>query len=102
MDLLVKNESDYNIFSKKIKPYSNYYLKTLFKRFKGLYPEVHRDIALYSFKHSADLNIFKRTGSITKLQKVMRHFSLKVSLTYLRDLEVTELTGENMPQVLSI
>ena len=98
-DLLVRSDSDYNIFSNKIKPYNNDYFKTLFRRFKRLNPQVDKDITLYSFRHSAALNIFKRTGSITKLQKAMGHSSLKVSLTYLRGLEVAELTEEDMPIV---
>ena len=34
---------------------------------------------------------------LTKLQRAMGHSSLQVSLTYLRGLEVTELTEEDMP-----
>jgi len=43
--------------------------------------------------------IFKRTGSLIKLQKAMGHSSINVSLTYLRGLEVAELTEEDMPMV---
>ena len=55
-----------------------------------------------SFGTLAALDIFKRTSSVTKLQKAMGHSSLKVSLTYLRGLEVPELTEEDMPQVQPI
>ena len=54
---------------------------------------------LYSFRHSGAIEIFKRTGSLTKLQRAMGHSSLQVSLTYLRGLEVTELTEEDIPMV---
>ena len=37
------------------------------------------------------IEIFKRTGSIHKLQRAMGHSSLNVSLTYLRGLEIAEL-----------
>jgi hypothetical protein len=47
--------------------------------------------------HSGAIDIFKRTGSITKLQKAMGHSSINVSLTYLRGLEVAELKEEDMP-----
>jgi len=40
---------------------------------------------------------FERTGSLTKLQQVMGHSSLQVSLTYLRGLEVKQLDAEDMP-----
>tara|TARA_B100000795_G_C22662618_1_gene384654 strand:+ start:420 stop:572 length:153 start_codon:yes stop_codon:yes gene_type:complete len=49
--------------------------------------------------HSGAIEIFKRTGSLIKLQKVMGHSSLNVNLTYLRGLEVAELREENMPMV---
>jgi integrase len=52
---------------------------------------------LYSFRHTGAIEIFKRTGSITKLQKAMGHSSINVSLTYLRGLEVPELNEEDMP-----
>ncbi len=97
-DLLVRRQPNYNIFSNKIKSYNNDYFKTLFGRFKQLNPQVDR-FSLYSFRHSATLDIFKRTGAITKLQKAMGHSSLKVSLTYLRGLEVPELTEEDMPML---
>ena len=42
------------------------------------------------------IDLFKRTGYISKLQSSMGHSSIKFSLTYLRDLEVTELTEEDM------
>ena len=45
------------------------------------------------------IEIFKRTGSITKLQKAMGHSSINVSLTYLRGLEIAELKDVDMPMV---
>jgi hypothetical protein len=45
------------------------------------------------------IEIFKRIGALTKLQKAMGHSSLNVSLTYLRGLEVAELKEEDMPMV---
>ena len=54
---------------------------------------------LYSFRHSGAIEIFKRTSSITKLQKAMGHSSINVSLTYLRGLEIAELKEEDMPMV---
>ena len=41
--------------------------------------------------------IYKKTGTLSKLQKAMGHSSLAVSLTYLRGLEVSELEEEDMP-----
>ena len=54
---------------------------------------------MYSVRHLGAIEIFKRTGSITKLQKAMGHSSINVSLTYLRGLEIAELKEEDMPMV---
>ena len=60
---------------------------------------LEQDQTLYSFRHSGAIEIFKRTGSITKLQKAMGHSSINISLTYLRGLEIAELKEEDMPMV---
>ena len=45
------------------------------------------------------VQVYERTGSITKLQKAMGHSSINVSLTYLRGLEVAELKEADMPEL---
>ena len=59
-----------------------------------------RDQTLYSFRHSGAIEIYKRTGSLSKLQKAMGHSSIAVSLTYLRGLEVSELKESDMPVIV--
>ena len=54
---------------------------------------------LYYVGQTGAIDIFKRTGGITKLQKAMGHSSINVSLTYLRGLEIPELTEEDMPMI---
>jgi len=46
-------------------------------------------------------DIYKRTGSLSKLQKAMGHSNLNVSLAYLRGLDVAELKQEDMPLLMS-
>ena len=75
------------------------YFKTLWSRFKKQSKLINRDNTIFSFRHSGAIDIFKRTGSITKLQKAMGHSSINVSLTYLRGLEVPELTEGDMPEL---
>jgi len=96
-EILVKGELNNNIFSNKIKPLNQDYFKTLWSRFKKQSDILEQGQTLYSFRHSGAIEIFKRTGSLTKLQKAMGHSSLNVSLTYLRGLEVAELT--DMPMI---
>ena len=98
-DILVKGESNHNIFSGNNKPLNQDYFKTLWSRFKRQSDILEQGQTLYSFRHSGAIEIFKRTGSLHKLQKAMGHSSLNVSLTYLRGLEVAELKEEDMPMI---
>ena len=98
-ELLDKGDSNLNIFSGTVKPPNPDYFKTIWGRFKKFSMLIHQDQTLYSFRHSGAIDIFKRTGSITKLQKAMGHSSINVSLTYLRGLEVPELNEEDMPMM---
>ena len=96
---LSKGQPQHNIFTQREQPYNEGYFKVLFRRFKQSSKVIDESVTLYSFRHSGAIEIFKRTGSLTKLQKAMGHSSLNVSLTYLRGLEVAELTEEDMPMV---
>ena len=96
---LIKTHNNLNIFTGGIQPYNRSYFNTLWKRFKKVNLSLEQDITIYSFRHSGAIEIFKRTGSLTKLQKAMGHSSLNVSLTYLRGLEVAELTESDMPMI---
>ena len=96
---LVKGNSNDNIFSGSSKPYNRSYFSLVWKRFKRLNEDIDSNVTLYSFRHSGAIEIFKRTGSLHKLQRAMGHSSLNVSLTYLRGLEVAELKEEDMPMV---
>ena len=98
-ELLVRGQPHHNIFTNTIRPLNEDYFKTLWSRFKRVSKLLEQDQTLYSFRHSGAIEIFKRTGSITKLQKAMGHSSINVSLTYLRGLEIAELKEEDMPTV---
>jgi len=98
-DVLVKGNPKDNIFSGKPQPLNQDYFKTLWSRFKRQSNLLEQGQTLYSFRHSGAIEIFKRTGSLTKLQKAMGHSSINVSLTYLRGLEIAELKEEDMPMV---
>ena len=86
-----------NIFTSTPIEFNEDYFKTLWSRFKSHSELIKPNETLYSFRHSGAIEIFKRTGSITKLQKAMGHSSINVSLTYLRGLEVPDLKEEDMP-----
>ena len=98
-DILIKGNPNNNIFSGRPQPLNQDYFKTLWSRFKRQSNLLEQGQTLYSFRHTGAIEIFKRTGSLTKLQKAMGHSSLNVSLTYLRGLEVAELTESDMHMV---
>ena len=100
----VKNELsptllNHNIFSDNTKPFNPSYFKTLWGRYKKQSTILEDNQTLYSFRHAGAIDIFKRTGSLHKLQRAMGHSSLIVTTTYLRGLEVCELTKEDMPEL---
>ena len=96
---LIKGAPNVNVFSGKSKPMNDDYFKTLWGRFRKQSEVLEEGQTLYSFRHTGAIDIFKRTGSITKLQKAMGHSSINVSLVYLRGLEVAELMEEDMPSI---
>ena len=97
--LLKQQDNQLNIFTGNEKAPNPDYFKTIWGRFKKVSKLLEQDQTLYSFRHSGAIDIFKRTGSLTKLQKAMGHSSLAVSLTYLRGLEVNELEESDMPNL---
>jgi hypothetical protein len=60
---------------------------------------LNKEQTVYSFSHIDAIGIFKRIGLLAKLQKVMRHSTINIDLTYLRGLEVAQLTENDMPMV---
>lgn len=96
----INGASDDNIFSGNKRPYNRDYFKTLWTKFKKQSKILEPNQTLYSFRHSGAIQVFEKTGSLTKLQQVMGHSSLQVSLTYLRGLEVRQLEQEDMPTIV--
>ncbi|MDA9218064.1 hypothetical protein N9O65_02225 [Schleiferiaceae bacterium] len=86
-----------NVFTLTEEPYNRDYFKTLWSRYKKQSSLLERDQTLYSFRHTGAIKVFEKTGSLLKLQQVMGHSDMKVSLTYLRGLEVKQLDLEDLP-----
>ena len=95
--ILQPKTANLNVFTSDLRAPNKDYFKTLWGRFKTNSKHLKKGQTLYSFRHTGAIEIFKRTGSITKLQKAMGHSSINVSLTYLRGLEIPELKEEDMP-----
>ena len=88
-----------NVFTLKEEDYNRDYFKTLWSRYKRKSHLLERDQTLYSFRHTGAIKVFEKTGSLLKLQQVMGHSDMKVSLTYLRGLEVKQLDVEDLPEL---
>ena len=86
-----------NIFTGEERPYAPDFFKGLWTKYKRQSKLLEPEHTLYSFRHSGAIDVYTRTGSLTKLQQVMGHSSLQVSLTYLRGLEVKPLDVSDMP-----
>ncbi|MBS1917883.1 MAG: tyrosine-type recombinase/integrase [Bacteroidetes bacterium] len=92
-ELLSRSMSDLpaeaNIFSGRTTAYNMSYFSTAWARIKeqlckdGIIGENH---TLYSFRHTAAINMYLKTKDPYKIQQAFGHSSLKVTLTYLRNL----------------
>ena len=91
-----------NVFTLTEEPYNRDYFKTLWSRYKKQSHLLERDQTLYSFRHTGAIKVFEKTGSLLKLQQVMGHSDMKVSLTYLRGLEVKQLDVEDLPKLYAL
>ena len=55
---------------------------------------------LYSFRHTAAVNLYMQTKDLFKVQQALGHSSMVVTLTYLRNLGViNRLTSEDIPEL---
>jgi integrase len=86
-----------NVFTGKEAPYNDCYFATLWGKFKKKSQLLEPDQTMYSFRHGGALKVFEQSSSLVKLQQVMGHSSLQVSLTYLRGLDVKQLDISDMP-----
>ena len=85
------------LFSNKGDAYSKDYFSVQWKRYKKRSSLELQGITLYSFRHTGAIRVFEKTGSLQKLQQVMGHSNMQVSLTYLRGLELTQLDAQDLP-----
>ena len=96
---LAGGERHHNIFTDAPEPFNPYYFKTLWSRYKEQTEILEPYQTMYSFRHTGAIHVFKKTGSLQILQQVMGHANMQVTLGYLRNLEVVELTEDMMPSL---
>ena len=91
------NSAGANIFTLEPYSYNEGYFKTLWGKYKTTTTLLKENQTLYSFRHTGAISVYEKSGSLGTLQRVMGHSDIKVSLTYLRGLEVKELDVEDLP-----
>jgi len=88
-----------NLFSMRRHEHNPSYFKGIWTKYKKQSELISKKQTLYSFRHTGAIKVFEKTGSLLKLQQVMGHSDMKVSLTYLRGLEVKQLDVEDLPEL---
>ncbi|MGJ1410426.1 tyrosine-type recombinase/integrase [Sphingobacterium thalpophilum] len=80
-----------NLFSEDTSPYNLNYFSTAWKRmFKLMDKEgiIEKNQTIYSFRHTASVNVYKKTKDLHILQQLLGHSDMIVTLKYLRGLGV--------------
>jgi integrase len=86
-----------NIFTGTAFPYNPDFFKLLWRKYRAKSVLLQSHQTLYSFRHTGAIKVYEQTGSLQTLQQVMGHSNLQVTLTYLRGLEVQQLSVDDMP-----
>jgi integrase len=89
LPILPKLDFNDNIFTHKPRPFNEAYFNTQWTRaWKKMFIEgiIYKNQTIYSFRHTAAVEVFKRTKDIYLLQKLLGHSTIVVTLKYLRGL----------------
>jgi integrase len=98
-ECLIIGKNEENIFSGIETPFNESYFKTLWKRFKATNKSVDKEVTIYSFRHTGAINVYIKSNSIHLLKEVMGHSDIKVSLIYLRGLDIPIIKESDMPML---
>ena len=92
-----------NIFTMEEWAFNEYYFSMNWTRLRGCMltaKVLQEDQTIYSFRHTAAVDIFKRTKDLHILQQLLGHSTMIVTLKYLRGLG--ELNSEELRSVLPV
>lgn len=95
------NDSNTYLMSKSISPFNVSYLNTQWSRAKKKMIEagtIEKEQTIYSFRHTAAVNVYKKTKDLHILQQLLQHSNMIVTLNYLRGLG--EINDERLRDVL--
>jgi integrase len=86
---LANLKRDDNIFSLHAEPFNEYYFNTQWSRaWAKMYALglIFENQTIYSFRHTAAVQLYRRTKDVHLLQQLLGHSSITVTLKYLRSL----------------
>lgn len=96
-------EEGINLFTRGTGVFNVSYFNTAWSRIKeDMLREgfISKDHTLYSFRHTAAVNMYLKTKDPYKIQQAFGHSSLRVTLLYLRNLGlVVDTTLEDLPEL---
>ncbi|MNL18762.1 hypothetical protein D3C87_1399200 [compost metagenome] len=101
MRLEACDNMEFNIFTLDECAFNEDYFKTQWSRAKvemlksGL---IRKGQTLYSFRHTAAINVYRKTKDLHILQQLLQHSNMIVTLNYLRGLG--EVNDERLRDVL--
>ena len=93
-----KNDSEY-VFGDGFAPLNRDAFSTKWSRYKKSSKLDLTHVTMYSFRHTGAISIFEKTKSIHKVKEAMGHSNIQVSMIYLRGIETTYLSTEDMPRL---
>lgn len=95
-------DQDANIFTlNAVGPFNDDYFKTQWSRAKTQMSKIgliDKNQTLYSFRHTAAVNVYRKTKDLNVLQQLLGHSNMMVTLKYLRGLG--EATNEELRDVM--
>ncbi|MET3981154.1 integrase [Mucilaginibacter sp. UYP25] len=89
LPILSKLSRKDNIFSRNSNPLNEYYFNTSWSRaYKKMFSLglIFENQTIYSFRHTAAIEVYRKTKDVYLLQKLLGHSNIIVTLKYLRSL----------------
>jgi len=93
--------SEQNIFTGKTVAYNRAYFHTQWQRLKNTMIKLNLLLfmqTLYSFRHSAAANVYRKTKDLDVVRKLMGHSDMIVTLKYLRS--IGEYTDDSLREFM--
>lgn len=101
--LLSVNDPEINLFTLTNSTYNDYYFNLIWSRLKpDMFKKgiLQKDQTIYSFRHTAAVDVYNRTKDIHIIQQLLGHSTMIVTLNYLRGLG--ELNSQQLKDALPV